>query len=271
MLQIYYKNVTEMGNSMNLYEAIYERRSIRSYVMEALEEELLQEIQNYFYEIEPLYSDIRSEVRIIRHYTDKEKVGVFCNVKAPYYMALYAEDKERRELNAGYLMQHMSLYLESKGLGSCFIGMAKKSDKELAREGLSCKILLAFGISKNSGRKSGKETHRLSMDELCIYKEQPKTWVKSILETARLSPSSMNCQPWRFVVYENRIHVFSRKNLKEKGMLSRLQAVNFGIMLANVMVTAEELWVDLDLIKLNNITHKNIPNNQYVISILLKP
>ena len=41
-------------------------------------------------------------------------------------------------------------------------------------------------------------------------------------------------------------------------------------MLANVMVAAEEVWIDLDLIKLNNITHKSIPNNQYVISILLK-
>ena len=84
-------------------------------------------------------------------------------------------------------------------------------------------------------------------------------------------PSSTNSQPWRFVVYENRIHVFSKKPLDEKSLLNPFTELNFGIMLANVMVAAEEVWVDLDLIKLNNITHKSIPNNQYVISILLKP
>ena len=95
--------------------------------------------------------------------------------------------------------------------------------------------------------------------------------MKEILEAARLAPSSLNSQPWRFVVYENRIHVFSKKPLHDKKLLNRFQEMNFGIMLANVMVAAEEVWVDLDLIKLNNITHKTIPNNQYVISILLKP
>ena len=93
----------------------------------------------------------------------------------------------------------------------------------------------------------------------------------AMLEAARLAPSSTNSQPWRFVVYENRIHVFSKKPLDEKSLLNPFTELNFGIMLANVMVAAEEVWVDLDLIKLNNITHKSIPNNQYVISILLKP
>ena len=91
-----------------------------------------------------------------------------------------------------------------------------------------------------------------------------------MLEAARLAPSSTNSQPWRFVVYENRIHVFSKKPLGERSLLNPFTELNFGIMLANVMVAAEEVWIDLDLIKLNNITHKSIPNNQYVISILLK-
>lgn len=41
-------------------------------------------------------------------------------------------------------------------------------------------------------------------------------------------------------------------------------------MLANVMTAAEELWIDVDLIKLDNITHITLPNNQYVISVILK-
>ncbi len=36
------------------------------------------------------------------------------------------------------------------------------------------------------------------------------------------------------------------------------------------MVAAEELWVDVDLIKLDNITHIALPNNQYVLSVILR-
>lgn len=256
---------------MNLYEAIFERRSVRSYRMEAVDEMILEGIPEYIKEIEPLFPDIRTEVRIIRHYKERERVGGFCNVKAPYYAAIFTEDKEKGELHAGYLMQHLSLYLESRGLGSCFVGMASKKDKELEKEGLSCRIILAFGLPRDSTPRKEREPRRLPMEELCVYKEPPKSWVKGILEAARLAPSSMNSQPWRFVVYENRIHVFSRKSMLEKSVRNKFNELNFGIMLANVMVAAEEAWVDLDLIKLNNITHKTIPNNQYVISILLKP
>ena len=46
--------------------------------------------------------------------------------------------------------------------------------------------------------------------------------------------------------------------------------MNFGIMLANVMVAAEQIWVDIDFIRLENITHMSMPDNQYVLSVLPK-
>ena len=45
---------------------------------------------------------------------------------------------------------------------------------------------------------------------------------------------------------------------------------DFGIMLANIMIAAEQLWVDVDLIRLDNITHMDLPNNRYVISIIMR-
>ncbi|HIQ95213.1 MAG TPA: nitroreductase family protein [Candidatus Limivivens merdigallinarum] len=256
---------------MNLYEAIYSRRSVRSYRMEPIEQQTLDGIPEFLKELEPLFPDIRTEIKILDNCTGRARIGGFCNVRAPYYAALYTEEKEKCEMNGGYLMQQLALHLESRGLGSCFVGMAKKRDKELESQGMHFLILLAFGIPKNPHRSTDGEVKRYSLEELCIFKEPPKAWVKEILEAARLAPSSLNSQPWRFVVYENRIHVFSKKPLHDKKLLNRFQEMNFGIMLANVMVAAEEVWVDLDLIKLNNITHKTIPNNQYVISILLKP
>ena len=57
---------------------------------------------------------------------------------------------------------------------------------------------------------------------------------------------------------------------EKKGIFDRKQELNFGIMLANVMVAAEQIWVDIDFIRLENITHMSMPDNQYVLSVLPK-
>ena len=192
----------------------------------------------------------------------------FASVKAPYYLALYTSNQEKCMMNAGYVMQQLALYLCSRGLGSCFVGMnvlrprlRKRGDKILA-------CLLAFGKSKGSYTRKPVDARRQDLKELCIFKEKPRLWMTQLLEAARLAPSSMNSQPWRFVVYDNRIHIFSKKYSVEK--LKKWDEVNFGIMFANMMVVAEELWLDVDLIRLGDISQKNFPNNQYVLSAILK-
>ena len=83
-----------------------------------------------------------------------------------------------------------------------------------------------------------------------------------------MAPSSLNSQPWRFVVYDNRIHAFVKKKRTEQRKL--LDELNFGIMFANMMVVAEELWLDVDLIRLEEISQQNFPNSQYVLSTILR-
>jgi hypothetical protein len=45
--------------------------------------------------------------------------------------------------------------------------------------------------------------------------------------------------------------------------------VDIGIMLANLLLTAEELWIDVSLTKLDTVKSKPLQNNEYVISILI--
>ena len=89
-----------------------------------------------------------------------------------------------------------------------------------------------------------------------------------VLEAARLAPSSYNGQPWRFVVYSNRIHIFSKKASVDR--FKKWDELNFGIMFAHIMIVAEELWLDLDLIRLEDISQKTFSKNQYVLSAVLK-
>ena len=48
------------------------------------------------------------------------------------------------------------------------------------------------------------------------------------------------------------------------------EEVDFGILFANIMIAAEELWLDVDLIRLENLTQKSFPSSQYVISAVLR-
>ena len=229
---------------MNLYEAIFVRKSVRNYCFDTLPPQTLDKIWEHYKEMPALFSGIGVDMAILDNRKGQERMLSMFSVKAPYYMAFYSEESERYLMNVGYIMEQMVLYLCSIGLGTCFIGSNRVKKAEL--------------------EKNGKRL----VEDLCVFKEVPRQWMTQMLEAARLSPSSMNSQPWRFVVYDNRIHIFSKKHSVEK--LRKWDEVNFGIMFANMMVAAEELWLDVDLIRLGDISQKNFSNNQYVLSAILK-
>ena len=191
-------------------------------------------------------------------------------VKAPYYLAFYSEDKDKAMLNAGYILEQLALFLCTKGLGTCFLGNVKPKFGNTNKGNMKCMIMMAFGKSRGAHTRKPSEAKRMSLQELCVYKEVPRQWVKQLLEAARLAPSSMNSQPWRFVVYDNRIHVFSKKhNITYFGM-GKYDEFNLGVMFSHLMIVAEELWLDLDLIRLEDISHKNFSNCDYVMSAVLR-
>ena len=222
--------------------------------MEALAVNMLEQIEQHFREADSLFGQFGAEMAVLDNTKGQmKKLGVF-GVKAPYYLAFYSDEGERYLMNMGYQMEQMALHLCCMGLGSCFLGGMK-----LPRQ---------FRRAKGSHVRKKIEAKRLSLDELCIYKEVPRQWMNQLLEAARLAPSTMNSQPWRFVVYDNRIHIFSKKHGVEK--FGKWDELNFGIMFANMMVAAEELWLDVDLIRLGEITQKNFSNSQYVLSAILR-
>lgn len=254
---------------MNIYEAIFVRKSVRSYTNDPLTPQMLEDILKQFDEIKGLFGGIETELAIFDNRSNEYKMLGLFGVKAPYYLVLYSEEKDRALMNAGYLMEQLSLYLYTRGMGSCFVGNPMLKKKYQKRGNKKLMVVLAFGKAKGSHIRKQAEARRLSLNELCVYKETPRQWMKQLLEAARMAPSSMNSQPWRFVVFDSRIHIFSKKNTSDR--LGKLNEVNFGIMFSHMMVVAEEIWLDVDLIRLEEITQKNFPNNQYVLSAILRP
>jgi len=273
MLQLYYDHAGvhfTRGRQMNLYEAIFVRKSVRNYVFEPLSEDLLREIRTHYAELPNLFGDYETDISIYDNTRHTLHIRQFHTVKAPYYMLFYSRESARCQMNMGYLMQQMNLFLCCKGLGACFVGSTAVSASLQQKRDMRLIGILAFGKSKESPVRKKGEARRLPLEELCVFKEVPRAWMRQLLEAARFAPSSMNIQPWRFVVFDDRIHVFTKKHKADHLEKYRWEEVNFGIMFANIMITADELWLDVDLIRLENISQKSFPNNQYILSAIMK-
>ena len=126
--------------------------------------------------MEPLFPGIETSIELIDTQGSKKaksRLGGIINVAAPYYLVIYTEDKERADMNAGYIMQQISLYLFSKGVGSCFQGMGHLKG-EMPKEGMRCVILMAIGYPKVDMVRNQADAKRESMEDLCAVKEPPR-------------------------------------------------------------------------------------------------
>ena len=255
---------------MNQYEAIFVRKSVRSYLNDPVRPEFLEEIRAKSREFMPLFEEIVTDITIVDNRKGQFRRFPFPGLRAPYYILFYSEKAPRYQMNIGYLMQQMSLWLCSQGYGTCFLGDIRVK-KDLQTKGdMVLTGMMAFGRPHGSSTRKRSEAKRLPLDELCVFRETPRDGMRSILEAARMAPSSMNSQPWRFVVMEGRTHIFTRKHKADQMIRHKWEEVDFGILFANIMTAAEELWLDVDLIRLENLTQKSFPSSQYVISAVLR-
>jgi len=253
---------------MNRFDAIFSRRSIRRYENERLDWTVLADILEYANKLPMLIEGIAVEFKLVSNIEEKQGFGSPLSIKAPYYLCISSEEKEGYLLNAGYLMQQMNLYIASKGLGTCFF-MFGPGHKLKTSMKYSYVLTLAFGKTKLELYRDSSEAKRLPEEELILYKEEVPSEVKQILAAARLAPSSFNSQPWRFVAYKNRIHVFARKTNPLIKSFDNTTMLNMGIMLANLLLAAEELWVDLSLTKSESLKSKSFSKNEYVCTVMI--
>jgi nitroreductase len=253
---------------MNTLDAIFSGRSVRHYLQEKLEWEEISDILDYANNLPKLSDAISVEFKLVSNIEAKQGFHGPFTIKAPYYLCISSEEKEDYLLNAGYLMQQLNLYLISKGLGTCYVGSGAGLVLKTTMK-YTYVIALAFGKPAAPLLPDRSEAKRLPEKEVVVYKEEVASDIKQLLCAARTSPSSHNNQPWRFVVYKNRIHIFARKNLLLARFSDHMNMVDMGIMLANLTLAAEELWVDITMNKLDNLKSKTLQNNEYIRTILI--
>ena len=229
---------------MTLNEMIFQRKSCRSFTGVPVDPATIETIKAF--PMKPLYPNIRVHWDIV----PRNQVKCICPWTTPQLITIYSEEAEGYLENIGFLFQQMDLYLQTLGLGVCWLGMGRMNPRTTTEiAGMKFVIMLAFGYPKGDPlRHDLKGFKRKPMEQITDMPD-PR------LEPARLAPSAVNSQPWFFAHEGETIHVYCSK----KG--SRL---DMGIALAHLYVANEETF---RFFKAENVT--GLPGYVYTGSVTL--
>ena len=215
---------------------ISRRRSVRKYTGQPVDEGTVERILDFCQGARPLYPDIRVRAKIV----DKDQVRFYLPWKTPQLIAVFSENKPGYLENVGFLFQQVDLFLQSIGLGCCWLGLGKLREKEgvdASEEGMEFVILLAFGHPEGAFLRS--DAARFQRRSLAEIADRPD----ERLEPARLAPSSTNSQPWYFTHEGNVVHAWrSEAGLLRHKMLGSMNQIDMGIALAHMYVSNSETF-----------------------------
>ncbi|MDF2686558.1 MAG: nitroreductase [Clostridia bacterium] len=207
-----------------LYDYIFKRKSNRKYNMTPIENELLTEIKTFADSLQPLYKNIKVEYEIA------SKVNNLFPSKAPYYFNIYSEDKEGYFINIGFLFQQMVLFLSSKGLGSCWLGVTKPIIKEKLDTKLEFIISIAFGNAIDKPYREKSEFIRKPLSQISSGTDER-------IEAAHLAPSAINNQNWFFDCINGKINVYIKKlNAIQALIFNKTNMIDIGIAISHLYI-----------------------------------
>ena len=208
---------------------ISRRKSVRRYLPEPVDGATLQKIETFIAAAKPLYPHIRVQAKIV----GRDKVKSLMPWISPQVIAVYSEEVEGCFENVGFLFQQVELYLQTLGLGACWIGLGKVEE---ACDDLPFVIFLAFGYPKGEGQRALSEFKRKPLAEIADRADER-------LEPARLAPSSVNNQPWYFVHDGDVIHTYcAKQGLIKTKTLGEMHLIDMGIALAHMYVANPETF-----------------------------
>jgi nitroreductase len=237
---------------MNYKKLIEERKSTRDYKKTTVPKEIIDEILQFSEETDKLIPGIETELLAL----DKSKVyeqlkdtagyqGIM--LEAPHYLIMLSEVRGYYIENAGYLGEKISLKALDLGTNTCWITFpeSEKVKKRLfLNTDMEIVAIMALGYDANKSRVVNQDnvgdnysksqlkivknnvSTRYSIEELVYikewghkahYDELENRGLLDALNYARLAPSTMNRQPWRFILDEEKVVLAIRddENIRE--------------------------------------------------------
>ena len=201
------------------YRAIGVRRSRRAYKIEKPAQEILERIRSVCHDLRP-FPEARAEF-ILDPGRDifRGIVGSYGRIEnAPFCVAFIGDMNSARVQEAvGYTGEGVILEATALGLGSCWVGGFFRP--ETIRERISMheseRVLAVtpLGIPPDTFTFQEKlmagfgHMHKRRPLKDMVDRVPTNEWQRIALEAARLAPSAVNRQPWRFSLTEKAISI----------------------------------------------------------------
>ena len=202
------------------YEAIFSRRSRRKFKPEKVPGDKLGRLASVCMNFRP-FPEARS-VLIGRPGDDVFRgfIGSYGKIEnSPGYIAFIGDMESHRVQEAvGYTGEGIILEATALGLSTCWVGgyffpdtvsaqiAVEKNERVLAVTPFGISIE-SFSFQEKLMTGFGYMHRRKRLDKLVVAGTPEKEWMKTALEAARLAPSAVNRQPWRFVCGDNTLSI----------------------------------------------------------------
>jgi nitroreductase len=248
-------------------QIIASRRSVRSYQPTPLESELLRSIVTGGEQSTPLFPEIALRFILILDGPAfiREHGGVMRHygriLGAPHYLAAVSETRAGYMINTGFRMEPLILHATAQGIGTCWLGGGYRrqdvgeildispDEQVVALTPLGWPAAgMRAAMSRTIKLFTPGQGKRLPLNQI-VFAE---TWGNAIadelsgrpalgemLEAARLAPSWVNSQPWRFVVREERVIVAVARPAGQNELPYYL--LDGGIAMSHIHLIASEL------------------------------
>lgn len=231
---------------MELYDAIFYRRSIKNYSNKSIKETLMNEVKSACSNL----TYINKELNIKAHVVDRGHIihflmGKKCNIKAPHYIVVTSDKGEDYLQNVGFALENVVLKLTSLGLATCWIESKLKRedilefinldtpeiDEENEEVGINLEepiVVIAFGYPDKEISLFRKKDDKLDRKKINhISRKLDRRWIK-ILKAVRVAPSIKNTQPWMFYNKDNNIYIYQEN---QKKSIEDMSKISMGIAL----------------------------------------
>lgn len=276
---------------MELYDAIFYRKTIKSYSNKIIKKPLLEEIKSLCGNITYLNDDLNIKAHLIeRGHLIHFLIGKESGVKAPHYILITSNKGEDYLQNVGFGVEKLILELTCLGIGTSWLKCQLKRDdiKEFVQldeidseddehdddeledrdeSQLEYPVsLIAIGYPDEYDtlfRKSKRSYDRKKIKEIC--KDFDPKW-DDVLEGIRVAPSIMNKQPW---ILKSKDYGFDLYEDLPKGRLKieNENKISMGIALRHFDICCKEKNLQVEYIKRGI---KDRRKKEYFISIINK-
>ena len=267
---------------MELYDAIFYRKSTRKYSNKKVKEGLLEEVKNACSQITYLNKELDIKAHVV------DRMGKKCKVKAPHYIIVTSNKGNDYLQNIGFAMEEVVLKLTTLGLATCWLEcnikredilefvQLKDSDEEKNdtivkseeknEESKNVNLeqpysIIAFGYPDEDEKlfRTNKDVDRKRISHVCRKLDKN---LEKIVEALRWAPSVKNSQPWILYNNSNMVHLYEekqKKNIKDN-------KISMGIALRHFDIACNKFGLEVDYSKID--VKKRMAKEYYITATL---